>query len=299
MNTASPPSPRPASTVILLREGRPLPEVFLLKRSPRSGFMGGYHVFPGGGVEEDDTAADLWEPHLDLPADQVQARLGGEGLSCREALGFAVAAVRETFEEAGVLLARTSNPGPGALEALSAYRFRSDSPENGFRTAVARGGWRLSLSTLGRWARWITPERMNKRFDTRFFLAPMPPDQTCSPDGRETETGLWITPGEALARNLRGLLPLSPPTVVTLTQLLDYGDMEAIRRETGSRPWGDALTPRLVSTEAGPVIVEPWDPLFETDPGIHPDALPGRVLAPGARFSRLWCDGGIWKPVRA
>lgn len=295
----SPPLLRPASTVILVRENHGALEVYLLRRNAASGFMGGLYVFPGGVVEPEDRGLDVWMPHIDISPDSIGNRLGGPGFLPDQALGYSIAAVRETLEEAGVLLADTRNKTRQEIADIGAFRLTRDLPASWFRTRMIRENWIVSLSSLGRWSHWVTPEQMKKRFDTRFFIALMPEDQDCAPDDMETGHGLWITPCQALEQNLEGGVPLSPPTIVTLTQLLDCPTLDAVKREIQNRPWGDPLAPRLVQSGHGPVIIEPWDDTADPDSDIDVSGLPDKVLPPGSWFSRIWCDRGVWKPVAA
>jgi hypothetical protein len=143
---------------------------------------------------------------------------------------------------------------------------------------------------------------MPRRFDTRFFVAAAPAGQQCRPDGHETTEGCWISPRRALEENLAGRIPLSPPTLVTLQELLAYPDLETLERALETRDWGAAVFPRLVplGKENGAVLLEPWDPLYDQEqPGIDPAALPAALLPAGEKFSRLWNGDGIWRPVKA
>ncbi len=106
-----------------------------------------------------------------------------------------------------------------------------------------------------------------------------------------------MTPQKALEENLLGIIPLSPPTVVTLTQLSCFTLVDALKNEIKTRPWGDPLAPCLVSSSQGPVILEPWDPQWQTPGDMTLSTLSEKVLPPGAPFSRIWCDNGVWKPV--
>ena len=128
----------------------------------------------------------------------------------------------------------------------------------------------------------------------------MPDGQDCRPDQRETTEGLWISPGQALAGNMDGRIPLSPPTLVTLQVLLGYPTLERLQSDAGRRGWGAPIYPRLISLEdtLGAVIIEPWDPMYRAETiRIDGRELPGCVLPVGEAFSRLWNDGGVWKPI--
>jgi 8-oxo-dGTP pyrophosphatase MutT (NUDIX family) len=296
-DSTRPKEPRRASTVILIREEGGVPQVFLLERSGGSGSFPGNYVFPGGTVDPGDGNSELWKAHVDMDPKEVSRRLGG-GLSEEEVFAFAVAAIRETFEEAGVLLAYRSEQTKGDLEWVCERRMSTTGLHKDWtQELVVSEGWTLALTMLARWAHWITPELMPYRFDTRFFMAFMPQGQECVPDTRETTQGIWISPAEGLAGNLNGEIPLSAPTLVTLQELLQYSNIEELRKEVQSRPWGEALLPRLIPLPQGSIILEPWDPLYHEELEIDPKELASSTLALGERFSRMWQHEGIWRPV--
>ncbi|OGR51850.1 MAG: hypothetical protein A3J80_01180 [Desulfobacula sp. RIFOXYB2_FULL_45_6] len=297
MDKNSPPPLRQASTVILVREKNDAFEVYLLRRSNKSGFMDGLYVFPGGVVDPEDKGIESWAPYVDLDPDKMERQLGGTGISLEEVLSFSIAAIRETLEEAGVLIASTKGKAGADLDHICAFRLNTDLPKSWFRTKIMEENWILSLSSLGRWSHWITPVLMKKRFDTRFFIVFMPQGQTCIPDNTETKHGVWLTPQKALERNLELSVPLSPPTVVTLTELSAHKTLNDLRQALQTRTWGDPLAPRLVPSPNGPVILEPWDPLWASDCGVDTSDFPKKILPPGTWFSRIWCDAGVWKPV--
>ncbi len=290
---------RQASTIILVREKNQGIETYLLRRSTKSGFMGGLYVFPGGVVDSDDRSIDNWKAHIDIPSDQVEHILGGTALTSEDALAFAVAAIRETLEEAGVFIASGKNKSHRDIRDVCSWRLKKNLPPSWFKTLIMDQDWILTVSELGRWSHWITPKLMKKRFDTRFFMVFMPDNQTCMPDNMETEHGIWLTPQKALEQNLEATIPLSPPAVVTLTELLKFRTIETLKTERLARPWGDPIAPRLVPSPKGPVILEPWDPDCDSDCSVDTSDLSKKVLPPGSPFSRIWCDNGIWKPVQA
>jgi len=298
-NSNAPPPLARAATLILVRQHAGELQAYLLRRSPTSGFMPGLFVFPGGLVDAADGDELFWRDHQDLAPDAVSERLG-KGLRFPDALSYAVAGVRETFEEAGVLLASKTGSADEDLKRAGERRLADSGRRGWFRTLAETEGWVHALSALAPWSHWITPVGMPRRFDTRFFVAALPEGQAGRPDMRETTEGLWISPQEALAGNLTGRTPLSPPTLVTLHELLNFPTLDALNRGREGRRWGEPIFPRMVSLGkgAGSIIVEPWDPMYgrEDLPG---DArnLTESLLPAGAPFSRLWNDGGIWKPV--
>jgi 8-oxo-dGTP pyrophosphatase MutT (NUDIX family) len=294
--TANLEEPRPASTVVLARQGHDGPEVYLLKRSWGSSFFPGNYVFPGGAVDIEDVNAAFWQDHVDLDLEEASKRLGG-GLSLEYTLGDGVSAIRETFEEAGVLLAYKIEDKPEEIEKMCRLRRDGTLPKSWLKEWVKSGRWVLSFSRLVRWAHWITPEAMKRRFDTRFYVALMPSRQECLPDTKETTHGIWISPEEALSANLQKEIPLSPPTLVTLHELLPYSTIGGLEAEGKRRPWGEARLPRLIKLEKGAVLLEPWDPMIHEDAPVHEMELDGKVLSVGEPFSRLWLNDGVWLPV--
>lgn len=294
---SSPPPLRDAATIILARGKNNGLEIYLLRRSSQSGFMGGLYVFPGGVVDAQDRGLDSWQDGIDLTTDQIEASLCDNRFNTESAVAFGVAAIRETLEEAGVLIASEQNKTPQDFEAMAAVRLENNRPDDWFKTRVLSENWTLMFSHLGRWSHWVTPKSMKKRFDTRFFIVLMPENQTCIPDDLETKHGIWLTPKKALEQNLSAKTPLSPPTVVTLTELSAFENLNALKKEMQTRTWGNPIAPVMLTTDSGPVIIEPWDPHFEQPEKIKLTGLQQKVLPPCASFSRIWCDQGIWKPV--
>ena len=287
----------PAATVIVTREQTGTLQVYLLKRSSKSGFMAGNFVFPGGTVDRDDRHFKLFNKYCDLTPDEITFRFGPD-LSDEQALAYCVAAVRETLEEAGIFLAGRNDLSTADLERVDRLRLAAGLKKDWFVRLVENEHWRLSLSKLYSWSHWITPVLMKRRFDTRFFITDMPPGQTCRPDARETVQGLWLSPMEGLAGNMSGDIPLSPPTLVTLHELSKYRTLKDLQFEAANRSWGPTIQPRLIPLTEGAVIIEPWDPMYhQIDINIEPEELPASVLPVGSPFSRIWLDQGIWKPI--
>ena len=294
------PPPTPAATLMLIRPHKNGFQVYLLRRRDGAGFMPGTHVFPGGIVDPEDYGSDPWANHLDMVFDHIGQSLGAHTLSARDILPFIVAAIRETFEEAGVLLASGEQSRIRDLDALLDQRRRDQLGPGWLRTHLREKGGKLAVSRLHRWSHWITPPPMKRRFDTRFFLAPMPENQTCRPDQKETTHGRWITPRDALAGNLSGEIPLSPPTLVTLHDLQRFPSLESLMTAASHRLWGSPIEPRVIPLERGVMIIEPWDPMYEEDTiRIKKSALEAYLLGPEVPFSRLWYDGRLWRPIRS
>jgi 8-oxo-dGTP pyrophosphatase MutT (NUDIX family) len=234
---------------------------------------------------------------VDLGLDGLAQSLGG-GLAATEAFAYGIAAIRETFEEAGVLLAFDPDKNLKDLKWICKMRLAGELLEGWFFKFVASEDWILALSALSRWSHWITPELMKRRYDTRFFVASIPAGQQCQPDNRETTHGIWITPEKGLTGNLAGEIPLSPPTLITLHQLLNYPTLKDLEKEAKIRQWGQGLLPRLVPVDQGSVIVEPWDSQYtQKEIDINANGLEASILPVGKSFSRIWYHNGIWRPV--
>ena len=238
----------PAATVMLVRDGAGGLEVFMLRRALGASFAGGVYVFPGGRVDAGDHAAELEAICDDLDDGQASAQLGID----HGGLAYWVAAIRECFEEAGVLLARP-------VYGDDAIRFDDPSTEQRFdaaRRAVHSGdrslvdlcadeGLRLITGLVQYVSHWITPIGEPKRFDTRFFLALAPPAQVPLHDDSETIASLWVTPREALTRGAAGELQLYPPTIRNL-EFLDQHPSVALALAAGAAIGSPpAIMPRL------------------------------------------------------
>jgi 8-oxo-dGTP pyrophosphatase MutT (NUDIX family) len=217
------PEVRPAATVMLVRAQEAPLEVLMLRRHPQSVFAADAWVFPGGRVDESDGAVGALR-HGPTEA-QASAALG---LSSG-GLAFWVAAARECFEEAGILLARRAGDGEwvlptGELEAARFARHRRD-VHTGCRSlaeVLSAEDLVLDLGQVHYVSHWITPPGNTRRFDTRFFLAAAPPGQVAAHDTSETVESCWSTPAEALARHAAGEIHLVFPTIKNLEALAQF-----------------------------------------------------------------------------
>ena len=291
MVTAPPPpsTPAPSASLILVRKQAKGIQTYLLRRSSASPFMPNTYVFPGGRLDDGDMDNRFWLDHVDLSADQLPQVVGGHS---ERMLPYAVAAIRETWEEAGLLLA--SGDGRSVEDVGS-----NECGGLAFKPWIAANRFQLSVSKLGRWHHWTTPVLMPRRFETFFFVTPVASNQTCRPDNHETVHGTWISPREALTDNAVGKLPLSPPTIVSLHQLLSFGSLDALVAETRRRSWPASIMPRLWPLDDGALIIEPWDPDYHREAiCLDTQRLEADVLPVGAPFSRLWRYNGICRPVR-
>ncbi len=224
----TPAVPRDAATVILLRQA-PGVEVFLLRRTDALEFAPGACVFPGGSVDERDGDGQIgWAGRS--PAEFA----GWLNTSAERARALVCAAVRETFEESGVLLA---GPSPTELvqdsATLALDRRSLLDGSCSLAELLGRRGLVLRADLLTPWARWVTPEFSPRRFDTWFFASPMPPGQATAVGGAdhgpaESVSGSWLKPSEALEAARAGQITLLPPTAVTLAELAGHQDVTSI-----------------------------------------------------------------------
>jgi glyoxylase-like metal-dependent hydrolase (beta-lactamase superfamily II)/8-oxo-dGTP pyrophosphatase MutT (NUDIX family) len=212
--------PRPAATVILLRQGAAGPEVLMLQRTQSAAFLGGAYVFPGGALDEADRAPEVLARVTGLADDEASRRLNLPS----GALAYYVAAVRECFEEAGVLLATTAQGGHLAAQRVEALmRFR-DAPFNAF---LAAEDLYVPAGSLAYFGHWITAPGRARRFDTRFFVALAPAGQEGSHDQSETVHSMWVRPQDALDRAARREIELVHATQQTLKDLARFDDCGA------------------------------------------------------------------------
>jgi len=246
-------------------------------------------------LDFEDRSSDFWKSKVDMDLGSLLRHSGGK-LSGEETLSYSVAAIREMFEEAGVFLFYHKKQNKEDIKKLCSLRM-THGLLKGWLQQLAVDGWILEMSKLGHWSHWMTPELMPRRYDTRFFMVFMPPDQECSPDLVEVMHGIWISPAKGLAGNLKGEIPLSPPTVVTLHELLQFPTLKALKEEMKARTWGKPLLPRLITSHQEMMILEPWDPMFNKKVEINFSQLEKFILPPDQPFSRLWLHEGLWKPV--
>jgi 8-oxo-dGTP pyrophosphatase MutT (NUDIX family) len=233
MSTEPAKPPRPASTILLLRDSAATTgevEVFMMVRHYEIDFNSGALVFPGGSVDKGDQEI-IARPEL---------YSGGDGLD-QASLSFRIAAIRETFEESGILLARPR----GSNHLVDAKR--ASEIEAGHRTALCEGkisfekvladnAMLLALDLLVPYAHWITPEGMPKRFDTWFFLAAAPPEQAGAHDGKESTDSIWLSPREALAGGDSGRFKLPFPTTRNLIRLGKQPSVRAALDDSRGKP---------------------------------------------------------------
>jgi 8-oxo-dGTP pyrophosphatase MutT (NUDIX family) len=281
------PNPRPAATVVLLRDGAAGPETFLVRRHEGTAFMGGAHVFPGGRVDSGDrsVADDAWCDGL-----EGAQRLGA--LAPDDAVAFRVAAARELFEEAGVLLARGARgefaglSDPDERSRFLHYRADVHALTRPLRDVIEREGLRLAMDALVPFANWVTPPIDVRQFDTWFFVTRVPPKQTPVHDEHETTHSSWIRPSDAIAAARRDEILLPIPTWTTLRELEPFATVDA------ALAWARGRVivrrqPLLAEEDGVRMLLLPGDPL-------HPEP-PAEQLASELRFAHV---DGRWRARR-
>jgi 8-oxo-dGTP pyrophosphatase MutT (NUDIX family) len=246
---------RDAATVVVLRHGSPGMQVLLLRRHADSGFVPRAWVFPGGVIDE----ADCVLPAARWRGIEPEALAERFGMPPARVLGMHVGAVRETFEEAGLLLATDEQGVPPDLDqhALADVRRELEGTGDAFGRWLAERRLVLDLGELVYWSRWITPEGSPRRYDTCFFLARAVAGQVADHDGVETTAQRWFTPQEALTSDLQIIYP----TKHTLQDLAAFDDVDAVFAYGRRRSEVRINQPRLRRTADGRVV-----PTLEEEP---------------------------------
>ena len=235
---------KPAATVMLLRESDEQGvEVFMMRRTTKAAFAGGMYVFPGGAVDAEDSS-------------------------------YEIAAIRECFEEAGVLLARTPTGAtvrfddPTSHERFTTYRHTVHAGERSMTSVLTAENLVAQSEELLWVAHWVTPFGEVRRFDTRFFVVAMPDDQTPLHDDKETIGSLWVTPSDALHRARVGELLMLPPTVANLEFLAAHPSVDAIMAAAGTIGVPPKLLPKVKWRDDGRIeaLLMPGDAGYEDLP---------------------------------
>ena len=295
--------PKKAATVILLRDKKPEGfEVFLLKRHEKSSFMGGNFVYPGGRVDQNDGTLEICSFSKGMTFDKAQTILRGTS-SREESFAYWIAAIRELFEEAGVLLAYDQKGNlfqkgnRDEQEKFLNYRELLQKRKISICEMAQNEKLLFALDELYYYAHWITPEARSERFDTRFFLAQYPFGQEASHDQKETTAGIWITPRKALEENLKGEVMLSPPTLKTLEDLSRFKSIDEVFCSLKGKEIQPIL-PILTKISDNPLIIFPWDPEYNLFKGgeIPSPPNPGRPSQPDENTTRLLMKEGRWLP---
>lgn len=272
---------RNAATLIVLRDGPAGMEVLMLRRAEKEADQNsGAAVFPGGTVDPNDRALHALCAGLDDLAASTRLAMPANGLD------YYAAAVRECFEEAGLLFATGADERLITLDDLppaevAALRATVEAGGDAMLRLCERQGWRLAVDRLAYFSHWLTPPGMPRRFDTRFFVAVAPPAQSAYPDGRETVEHLWLRPADALAPAL-GLRLMNVQRRI-LEQLATFGGaLDCVKHARGLREVR-LVMPRLAEGPGGRRPVNPGEPAYEEISLIDPDGqgLGRYELTPG------------------
>lgn len=272
-------APIPAATVMLVRDGARGLEVLMLRRQESLRVHGGAFVFPGGKVDAEDYGyADAVDPPI---ADRLRQALGEPDIGADDALAIHIAAMRETWEESGILIGVED----AAAQTVPA---RADAPEPFSGRTWGRGA-RLNPFQLVPWSRWITPAgslTSNRRFDTRFFVCMAPEGQSPCHDEQESSASLWIRPGDALSAYGSGELLLVPPQILTLGHLAACGDAQQVLAHARARtPYVVRPLPMRIAGET--LVAYPGDELHPEPNAVMPG--PTRMFL---REGRYFTSGG-------
>lgn len=271
-------SPVDAATVMLLRpsSGDPMPgiEVLLLRRNRKSSFVPGYYVFPGGVVDPED-----FEPGVErfiYGIDRGQAaHLFPDMADAAKSIGAWMAGIRETFEEAGILIARKRDGSPLMMDTgeeqarFAAYRDELRSGKIKFSQILEAEDLVLAADTMHYYSRWITPEVMPKRYDVRFFVTHLPEGQNAASDGVELTAHSWLTPADALKDYEEGRIGMVLPQIATLEELIGFRTVEETISFAKNRPAPSTLT-KILWMDGKAVEVMPDGSVFENRPPVYP-----------------------------
>jgi 8-oxo-dGTP pyrophosphatase MutT (NUDIX family) len=257
---------RAAASVVMLRDGASGLEVFLVKRHGLSDVLGGAYVFPGGKVDAEDAHVEMMA-HLDVAPHALHAALAEPELADREAAAIYVAALREAFEETGVLYTDDGDARDAVLATALSREGRA------FDEVLAALSLRLRTASLQPWSRWITPRVgavVRKRFDTRFFLARVPEGQIARHDDHEATESVWLAPRTALEQYRDGAIELAPPQIMSLAHLSRHASVESALAQARLRQ-PPLVLPEAFEHEGERVVCYPGDERHS----VRERALPG------------------------
>jgi 8-oxo-dGTP pyrophosphatase MutT (NUDIX family) len=257
--------PRPAATVLALRDRYDGFEVLMLRRNLDSDFVGGAYVFPGGGVDGADAEPGVRSLALGITDDEASKRLGIES----GGLAYYVACLRELFEEAGLLIACTPSGEPVRLDhpevvrRMAAHRRAVNDGTMGFTEMMQTEHLFLDLRGLAYLAHWVTPQGPPRRYDTRFFVALAPSDQIAAHDEGETIADQWMRPAEALAAHERGELEMILPTIRNLETVAHFATSREVLGYARSLSAIARIEPRIATRDGQTVILLPGEQGYE------------------------------------
>lgn len=292
-------SPTDAATIIILREAADGFEVFMVRRHSKSRFMANRYVYPGGKLDAAD-CTELATRHVEgLTPGQARERLAEE-VDPSTALGLFLAGIRETFEEAGILLARRADEDDlidltsdeEVAEAFRVYRRQLMEGDISLSEVAEREHLVFPLDRLGYFAHWITPYVEPRRFDARFFVAIAPDSQRPLHDKRETTDSAWIRPADAVEKNQAGEFMLAPPTLRTLQQLAEFDSAEAAFQWSIDHD-PPTILPHMEQRDGRVWLFMPGDEEFPADDEKYADAEPV-----GDGVTRMVAENlGLWRVV--
>ena len=271
---------RDAASIVLLRDHADGLQVFLMKRHGLSDVLGGAYVFPGGKVDEADAQLDAAQ-YFDQDSSALPAALNEIELTPNQASALFVAALRESFEESGVLFAAQATGEQ--IQAATALH-QEGLP---FKQILQQLALRLQTQNIVPWSRWITPKMSSvshKRFDTRFFIAALPANQTASCANHETTESVWLSPREALTSYWNKDISLAPPQIMSLVHLARHDSVASVMAQAAQSPV-PLIEPQPYNVDGTRVICYPGD-------AQHP--IPTRAL-PGP--TRLCYRNNRFEPV--
>ena len=270
--------PRPAATIAIVRDRAGALEVFLVRRHAGSGFMANAYVFPGGRLDPEDASPATLARLGEHSASMTDLMEGLPDLSIAQA--HLVAAVRETFEEAGILLARHVSGEP--VSPQSEWQDALNDGSRTFESILLDEELVMETEALAYFAHWVTPTFESRRYDARFFLAVVPDGQEGHHDGMETTDSLWITPCEALARHEAGEFFVAPPQWSVLRQLQQFQSTDQLCSWAGQLTKVPPIQPHRFSLDGAFALALPGD-------AEHPDSV-----GSGAR-ERIVLRDGVWR----
>jgi 8-oxo-dGTP pyrophosphatase MutT (NUDIX family) len=256
-----PVKPSPSATLVLLRDRAAGGfDVLLMQRHLASKFAAGDFVFPGGKLTAEDNPPDAIRWCAGLDVETAATTLGMD--DARTALAYWIGAIRETFEEVGVLLATAADGAPARVPAaaLAACRRACQADNQAFWELVQSHDLRLATDRLVYFAHWITPEDLPMRFDVRFFAAPMPADQEPAGDDKEVIDLRWLAPREALEAQKRGEISLRHPTMRNLVLLSEAASTADALKRLAAREVRTILPRAVTGADGARRILLPGDP---------------------------------------
>lgn len=241
--------PRPAATITIVRDITEGFEVLMMQRSMSAGFMAGAYVFPGGAIDPEDTDPRLYELCAGIDDAEASRKLGVE----RDGLAYWVGAIRECFEEAGLLLCYDRDNALVALDRpelqtrFEALRVQLNAGKLNFVDFCRQEGLRLAADKLTYFSHWITPVGAPRRYDTRFFACLAPGGQEPLHDEKELVDTVWVRPQAALERDRAGTLSLRTPTIATLRELSAAHDCTSLMQVLAAPREIKAILPAIGS----------------------------------------------------